>query len=374
MKQGIFLIKADGSLAQLKNEAYESEDLLQRLLAEYPNLLSMDSETEYPNRWLLVKREMGVPDDQYINRWSLDHLFLDINGIPTLVEVKRSSDTRSRREVVAQMLDYAANAVVHWPIERIQAEFEATSDKSSKEPDQVLQEFLGSDVSLEIYWNNVKTNLLAGKIRMVFVADVIPKELRRIIEFLNEQMDPAEVIGIEIKQFVGEGITSLVPEVVGKTMESELRKSVSYHKEVWDEDRFFSVFTQRKNELEEDGARTMLQWAKDRGLRIWWGSGTKNGSFYPMLDWKSQAHNTFGVWTGWKNGHVEIPFAKFSAPFQQFEKKRELADRISRATGEQIPDDRLSRFPSVKLSALSKKKLIDIFEVFDWYIKTIQES
>src|SRR3990172_4817348 len=163
MKQGIFLIKADGSLAQLKNEAYESENLLQRLLAEYPNLLSMDSETEYPNRWLLVKREMGVPDDQYINRWSLDHLFLDINGIPTLVEVKRSSDTRSRREVVAQMLDYAANAVVHWPIERIQAEFEATSDKSSKEPDQVLQEFLGSDVSLEIYWNNVKTNLLAGK-------------------------------------------------------------------------------------------------------------------------------------------------------------------------------------------------------------------
>ena len=32
--------------------------------------------------------------------------------MPTLVEVKRSSDTRIRREVVGQMLHYAANAVV----------------------------------------------------------------------------------------------------------------------------------------------------------------------------------------------------------------------------------------------------------------------
>ena len=42
---------------------------------------------------------------------------------PTLVEVKRSSDTRERREVVGQMLDYAANAVVYWPIETIRARF-----------------------------------------------------------------------------------------------------------------------------------------------------------------------------------------------------------------------------------------------------------
>jgi len=40
---------------------------------------------------------------------SLDHLFLDEAGVPTLVEVKRSSDTRARREMVAQMLDYFNN-------------------------------------------------------------------------------------------------------------------------------------------------------------------------------------------------------------------------------------------------------------------------
>ena len=54
------------------------------------------------------------------NRWSLDHLFLDQEGIPTFVECKRSTDTRARREVVAQMLDYAANGLQYWSMERIQ--------------------------------------------------------------------------------------------------------------------------------------------------------------------------------------------------------------------------------------------------------------
>jgi len=40
---------------------------------------------------------------------------LDQDAIPTIVEVKRSTDTRIRREVVGQMLGYAANAVVYCP-------------------------------------------------------------------------------------------------------------------------------------------------------------------------------------------------------------------------------------------------------------------
>lgn len=38
-------------------------------------------------------------------RWSVDHLFIDQEAVPTLVEVKRTSDTRIRRALVAQMLD-----------------------------------------------------------------------------------------------------------------------------------------------------------------------------------------------------------------------------------------------------------------------------
>src|SRR4051794_26418687 len=88
---------------------YETEDVLQELIERHPEILAGD---DAPHGTLvLVRREAGVADREDGGaRWSLDHLYLDSNGIPTLVEVKRSSDTRARREVVAQMLDYAAHA------------------------------------------------------------------------------------------------------------------------------------------------------------------------------------------------------------------------------------------------------------------------
>jgi hypothetical protein len=91
-------------------------------LTNHPILLAGDQEAEPRKRWLLIQAEMGIGEDPERNaRWSLDHLFLDEEGIPTLVEVKRSTDTRIRREVVGQMLDYAANAGVYWGIERIRS-------------------------------------------------------------------------------------------------------------------------------------------------------------------------------------------------------------------------------------------------------------
>ena len=79
-----------------------------------------------PRHWLLVKRVAGIPDRKLAgSRWSLDHLFIDQDAVPILVEVKRSDDRRIRREVVGQMLDYAANGVVSWPADRMRASFEA---------------------------------------------------------------------------------------------------------------------------------------------------------------------------------------------------------------------------------------------------------
>ena len=44
----------------------------------------------------MLSREVGVPGEEGgPGRWSLDHLLLDQDAIPTLVEVKRSSDAKS---------------------------------------------------------------------------------------------------------------------------------------------------------------------------------------------------------------------------------------------------------------------------------------
>lgn len=112
MSGGVFLIQKDGQLVEMSEEIYGSEADFQELIAKYPNILAGNQiNDEVPRKWLLVSREAALPSEENgSDRWSVDHLFLDQDGIPTLVEVKRSSDTRIRREVVGQMLEYASNS------------------------------------------------------------------------------------------------------------------------------------------------------------------------------------------------------------------------------------------------------------------------
>ena len=107
-----------------------------------------------------------------------------------------------------------------------------------------------------------KPNLRARRIRLIFVADEIPMTLRRIIEFLNEAMDPVEVLAVEIRQYIDEvgGMRSLVPTLIGQTAAAGRKTPASGQGEVWSEDRFFAVLTERSPEAAEV-ARRLVDWA-----------------------------------------------------------------------------------------------------------------
>lgn len=83
-------------------------------------------------------------------RRPLDHLYLDAAGVPTLVEVKRSSDTRARREGIAQMLDYAANATAFWKVDLVQAWFETECERRGTDSAGALERHLASLVQTAI--------------------------------------------------------------------------------------------------------------------------------------------------------------------------------------------------------------------------------
>lgn len=139
---GIFLIGNDGELSVLRETPYENEYLLQRALARYPAVLAGCATSGHTSgKLLLIRREMGVPSsDTAPSTWSLDHLFIDDQGVPVVVEVKRSSDTRIRREVVGQMLDYAANGVRYWELDRLRDSLETAAAAEDKTADELLRE------------------------------------------------------------------------------------------------------------------------------------------------------------------------------------------------------------------------------------------
>ena len=206
-RPGVFLLQDDDkTLVPMGAVAFAAEVDFQALLSRHPALLVGDQidPGPPPRRFMLVKQEQSIGHDVDPSRWSVDHLFLDQDGVPTLVEVKRKSDTRLRREVVGQMLDYASNCQAHWTADGMRESLEATCAAMGASSADTLERLLEPGISPEALWSNVQRNLQAGKIRMLFVADEIPTELRRIVEFLNEQMDPAEILAIELRQFAGQ--------------------------------------------------------------------------------------------------------------------------------------------------------------------------
>ena len=225
MSDTIYMSDYDGTLHPLSAVGYENEDNFQELLADHPNLLAgSQMDPEEPRRWVLVDREFGIGDTEGGTRWALDLLFLDQDGIPTLVEVKRSTDSRIRRKVVGQMMDYAANAIRYGDVDTIRRLFDRTHANDSNVLEQTLK-----IADAEAYWDNVRDNLNRGRVRMVFVADHIPRELRRIVEFLNEQMRPAEVLAVAVQRYTDtENASSVfVPRVIGQTEAAAHKKGTS---------------------------------------------------------------------------------------------------------------------------------------------------
>ncbi len=227
----IFLLSDRGNIERVPKQDYESEDLLQRLIESHPELLAGEQiEPDQPVRWLLVRREAGIPvSEESPERWAVDHLLLDQNGRPTFVEVKRSTDTRVRREVVGQMLDYVANAQVYWPIDRIRS-LAAETYGGVEKLEEKISELIGDDITEmdpESFWEAVSENMVNGYVRLMFVSDELPRELRRVIEFMNEQMPRIEVLGVEIRQYVGDNLRALVPRVIGQTEVTRQKKRSS---------------------------------------------------------------------------------------------------------------------------------------------------
>lgn len=338
---------------------YEAERLLQELLADHPEVLV--DEEGLDGGLILIKREAGLGDEPGTGaRWSLDHLFLDAEGVPTFVEVKRAADTRGRREVVAQMLDYAANGPSYWTVDTLREWFGAECAKTRVDPAQALIERFPTVESPGEYWDAVETNLADGKLRLIFVSDGIPPELRRIVEFLNNQMTETEVLAIEVKQYVDEDgeRQTIVPSVVGRTEVARRVKSRSQRR--WDRDSLLAQIESRYGTSGLDAARRLMDWTGDReGVQGFFGRGVQDGSFAA----RSLGAHPLVPFVLYGYGRVEIGFQYVShqPPFDDVALRQELRERLNAIDGIQIPPDSLERRPRVELETLAEPQTLEQF-------------
>jgi len=368
---GIFLRQGDSFVA-LREEPYEAEAILQELIAEHPHVLSGD-DFEHGDL-LLVWREAGVRDQEGGgSRWALDHLYLDGDGVPTLVEVKRSIDTRARREVVAQMLDYAANAAVSWSGGRLRTLVEEHARRRGATGAEVLREAF--DVAdADEYWSAVEANLAAERLRLIFVSDEIGPELRRIIEFMNGQMTATTVLGIEVKQYIDETgrQMTIVPRLVGQTQNArDAKRRPRSPRTSWDLDSVLARLADRDGR-EAAVARQLVDRLSGRGdLRMWFGTGLSDSSVIFGLS----GHGT-GLLAIYTSGTIELRTGYLSQlpPFDSPDVLSELVDRLDAIPGVAFPPDRASR-PNSPIVGLATDGSLDRFaRGLEWALDEIASS
>lgn len=375
MSGGIYLLRGEDELLEMTEQPYDSEEILQAWIAKFPSLLAGDQYgTDAPRRWLLIGREAALPDEEDGGgRWSVDHLFLDQDAVPTIVEVKRSSDTRIRREVIGQMLDYAANAVVYWPIERLRELLIRRAERIGRDPDELVADAAGPEADVEEFWARAGQNLRAGKVRLVFVADLIPSELRRVIEFLNGQM-LAEVLGIEVRQYVGEGVKTLVPRVIGQTAEVEARKGrrpVGGPDRRWDEQSLFAELESRRGADEARAARNLYDWTLQQGMRATFGSGKQDGSWTPVIVANGLDYPPIALYS---YGRCEVQFQHLLTrpPFDSEQRRLELLRRVNDIPGVSFGPEVITKRPSIPLAVLAgnPRALEQLKAVLRWLADT----
>jgi hypothetical protein len=185
------ILKNQGGAEAIQRVSFNNEAELQKLLADNPSLLQNEAEPSLA----LVKREVNLGSSGY-----LDLLLINSDGLPIAVEVKLQKNAESRREVVAQAIDYIT-ALTDKTIDEL-------AEETGAQLSQAIRSFDESDVEFERRWKAIGANLRAGLARLIVAVDGANPGLERMLRFLAEKSE-LDVQLVVVEQYKGAGDLSV---------------------------------------------------------------------------------------------------------------------------------------------------------------------
>lgn len=226
-------------------------------------------------------------------------------------------------------------------------------------PDQLLSEFIGEG-DPEEFWRRVDSNFKAGRIKLVFVADNIPRELARIVEFMNDQMR-ADVRAIELRWFSDGMVTTLNPRVIGETERAAAAKAAVKGGAPVDRAGWI---TKHLSPFGDDNIR-----AAERFVQIVEGAGGRadvastQGSIYAAFSGSDgKPLYPFNLWTVKAGGQLSLSLG-YLAPRSAFADqavRQRLYDRAVAIFGS-LSTKTLNGFPGTPIVGLNDPKIADGF-------------
>jgi len=354
----IYVVKDDGLPVPLSPVHCHDEGAeLQHLLTANPNLLPGDQiSPEDPCRWLLVGHEVPVQDPSTgDDRWSIDVVLVDQNATPTFAECKRFLNTQARREVVGQMLEYAANGHYYWTADSLRELAAKTAGRGGTSLEQRLATLVPeSEGSPSEFFARVESNLREGQIRLIFFLEQAPQELKSIVDFLNRQMERAEVLIVEARQFEINGMRVIAPALFGYTEQARMvKRSVTVNlpgRRNWNEETYFADVRERLEPSSAEALQRLLRFLMSSGCAIRWGTGRVTGSF-------SAVPKTFdrkSLLTAYSNGSITLNLVNMAGN-QELDSLRQRFVEGLQSLQIEVPQDQVQGYFAVKIANLAPK-------------------
>jgi hypothetical protein len=242
--------KPGGAWRKPEVSAFDDEAALQTLLAESPGLIpGVVSEC-------VVATEVSVP-----GTGPADLVIVEVDGTITIVECKLASNPEVRREVVGQILAYAAGLTG--------ISFHAFVDLFNARSAVLLADL---DVAeREDFERNVELTLRDGRFRLVVAVDRITDELKQIVTYLNQKTSSdVEIIALELDYVRDGDIEALIPQVYG-TESAQVKARTKARK--WDRESLEAHFEAHCLPVEAASLQLLLSHVEDKGHHIYWGDG-----------------------------------------------------------------------------------------------------
>jgi hypothetical protein len=307
--------KTEKSWKLVESAAYEAESELQKLLADSPDLISIQDVRPGVSTLTVAIREFPLPIG------SVDLLAFSAEGDMAIIECKLATNSEIKRKVIGQALEYGANM---WKMTYDELDSIVKSRVNKTLADLMHESIQEEGWDEEVFRTNVGTALEAGSFILMIVVDEITEELSRIINFMNACGNPAfSFAALEMRRFQSDGNEMLVPRIVGDNR-SFATKSPRSGRKRWTEPMFFADAKVRLTPESVAIIRELYEWSLKMG-RVGFGTGSGSGSFSLYVERKGSIGSVFSIYT---NGTfaINIGFmAKIYTPLEVASFRESLA-------------------------------------------------
>lgn len=244
---------------------------------------------------------------------AVDLLCMDEHGTITLVECKLKTNREIRRQVMGQVLAYAA-ALAELSTDDVLTRFDkrlaTMADKdprglAARDVAAALSTSAGHEVSRDEVAASVQANLDKDAVRIVIAVDRVVEELRSVIEYLSRHLPPQiQLIALEVGQFQQDDVRLLAVNSYGNEVDLQTAVTTSSHKHKWTRAEVVEA-SEKLPEVEKLLIARLFEHADYRGAVFNGGTGPdpSAGLYYSVADkrrsfwsiWMTPGKPTFSI-------------------------------------------------------------------------------